>query len=104
MLIETADGVINGVKSLEQLIVASNGVAAATAQLVQASRVKANLHSKTQERLEIAAKAVTEACKALVRQVQAITARQAANGSTEDYSDMTAHDFRMCVRCCWVPR
>jgi hypothetical protein len=65
LLIESADGVLSGTHSLEQLIVASNEVAAATAQLVAASRVKANLMSKTQERLELAAKAVTEACKAM---------------------------------------
>ena len=49
LLIESADGVLSGTHSLEQLIVASNEVAAATAQLVAASRVKANLMSKTQE-------------------------------------------------------
>lgn len=75
LLIESADGVLSGTHSLEQLIVASNEVAAATAQLVAASRVKANLMSKTQEKLEIAAKAVTEACRALVRQVKASTLR-----------------------------
>ncbi|KAF8922075.1 ANTH domain-containing protein [Mucidula mucida] len=59
LLIESADGVLSGTHSLEQLIVASNEVAAATAQLVAASRVKANLMSKTQMNLEAAAKAVT---------------------------------------------
>ncbi|KAI9460554.1 ANTH domain-containing protein [Lactarius psammicola] len=76
LLIEAADGVLSGTHSLEQLIVASNEVAGATAQLVAASRVKANLMSKTQERLELAAKAVTEACKALVKLVRAISAKQ----------------------------
>jgi hypothetical protein len=68
LLIETVDGrVPSGTHSLEQLIVASNEVASATAQLVAASRVKANLMSKMQERLKVAAKVVTEACKALVK-------------------------------------
>lgn len=94
-LIETADGVISGTKSLEQLMVASNEVASATAQLVQASRVKAELMSKTQERLELAAKAVTEACRALVRQVKAITAKQMEQKDDADYDKMAAHEFKL---------
>jgi hypothetical protein len=95
-LIETADGVISGTKTLEQLIVASNEVAAATAQLVQASRVKAAFMSKTQEKLEAAAKAVTDACKALVKQVKAITASQAqARHEGLDYGGMASHEFKL---------
>jgi len=93
LLIESADGVLTGTHSLEQLIVASNEVAAATAQLVAASRVKANLMSKTQERLEAAAKAVTEACKALVRQVKALSARQ-TDEEEVDYKNMAALEFK----------
>ncbi|KAH8099269.1 cytoskeleton assembly control protein [Cristinia sonorae] len=93
LLIESADGVLSGTHSLEQLIVASNEVAAATAQLVAASRVKANLMSKTQERLELAAKAVTEACKALVRQVKAISAKQITDEEV-DYKNMAALEFK----------
>ncbi|KAI0319763.1 cytoskeleton assembly control protein [Amylostereum chailletii] len=92
-LIESADGVLSGTHSLEQLIVASNEVAASTAQLVAASRVKANLMSKTQETLELAAKAVTEACKALVRQVRAITTRQAQEENV-DYAGMATLEFK----------
>ncbi|KAL1732141.1 ANTH domain-containing protein [Schizophyllum commune] len=93
LLIESADGVLSGTHSLEQLIVASNEVAAATAQLVAASRVKANLMSKTQERLELAAKAVTEACKALVRQVKAISARETEEEEV-DYKNMATLEFK----------
>jgi len=93
LLIESADGVLSGTHSLEQLIVASNEVAAATAQLVAASRVKANLMSKTQERLELAAKAVTEACKALVRQVKAVSAKQAQEEDA-DYKNMAVLEFK----------
>jgi hypothetical protein len=93
LLIESADGVLSGTHSLEQLIVASNGVAGATAQLVAASRVKANLMSKTQERLELAAKAVTEACRALVRQVKAITAQQVQD-ELPDYANMAVMEFK----------
>jgi hypothetical protein len=93
LLIETADGVLSGTHSLEQLIVASNEVAGSTAQLVAASRVKANLMSKTQERLELAAKAVTEACKALVKLVRAISAKQVVEEDV-DYRNMAGLEFK----------
>ncbi|VDB86633.1 unnamed protein product [Peniophora sp. CBMAI 1063] len=92
-LIEAADGVLSGTHSLEQLIVASNEVAASTAQLVAASRVKANLMSKTQENLELAAKAVTDACKGLVRQVRAISAKQVEQEDV-DYASMATLEFK----------
>lgn len=96
MLIETADGVISGRNSPEQLIVASNDVAASTAQLVAASRVKASFMSKTQERLEESSKAVTYACRSLVRQVQAIIESRQKDGDEDlDYSKLSGHDFKV---------
>ncbi|KAE8351483.1 cytoskeleton assembly control protein Sla2 [Aspergillus coremiiformis] len=95
-LIETADGVISGRNSPEQLIVASNDVAASTAQLVAASRVKASFMSKTQDRLEAASKAVGAACRALVRQVQAIIVERNQDGSEKvDYSKLSSHEFKV---------
>ncbi|KAL7422732.1 sla2 Src-like adaptor 2 [Cryptotrichosporon argae] len=94
LLIESADGVISGTHSLEQLIVASNEVSGATAQLVAASRVKASLMSKTQQRLELAAKAVTDACKALVKQVKTIS-NQKADDDAVDYKSMPSHEFKV---------
>jgi len=87
--IQAADGVLSGTHTLEHLIVASNEVAAATAQLVAASRVKVSLMSKTQEQLELATN--TEACKALVRQVKAISAED----QMPDYVDLGAHEFKL---------
>lgn len=96
MLIETADGVISGRNSPEQLIVASNEVAASTAQLVAASRVKATFMSKTQDRLETASKAVTNACRSLVRQVQdIIAARNRDESEVVDYSKLSGHEFKV---------
>ncbi|EGP82519.1 unnamed protein product [Zymoseptoria tritici ST99CH_1A5] len=96
MLIETADGVISGRNSPEQLIVASNDVAASTAQLVAASRVKASFMSKTQERLETCSKAVTNACRSLVRQVQSIIEKRQRDGDEDvDYSKLSGHDFKV---------
>ncbi len=94
-LIETADGVISGRNSPEQLIVASNEVAASTAQLVAASRVKASLMSKTQDRLEGASRAVTGACRNLVRQVQEIIAqRNRDDHDSVDYAKLTTHELK----------
>ncbi|KXT04234.1 hypothetical protein AC579_8341 [Pseudocercospora musae] len=95
MLIETADGVISGRNSPEQLIVAANDVAASTAQLVAASRVKASFMSKTQERLEECSKAVTSACRSLVRQVQAIIESKNKGEDFEDYTKLSGHDFKV---------
>ncbi|KAE8166249.1 I/LWEQ domain-containing protein [Aspergillus tamarii] len=95
-LIETADGVISGRNSPEQLIVASNDVAASTAQLVAASRVKASFMSKTQDRLEAASKAVGAACRALVRQVQEIIAERNQDDSEKvDYAKLSSHEFKV---------
>ncbi|KAK9457832.1 ANTH domain-containing protein [Dipodascopsis uninucleata] len=97
VLIETADGVINGNNSLEQLIVASNDVAASTAQLVAASRVKASFMSKTQEKLEAASRAVNSACRTLVRQVQQILEQRGLGdefGEKIDYSKLSSHEFK----------
>jgi hypothetical protein len=95
-LIETADGVISGRNSPEQLIVASNDVAASTAQLVAASRVKATFMSKTQDRLEQASKAVGAACRGLVRQVQEIIKQKARDeGESVDYGGLSGHEFKI---------
>ncbi|BCR91628.1 putative cytoskeleton assembly control protein Sla2 [Aspergillus chevalieri] len=95
-LIETADGVISGRNSPEQLIVASNDVAASTAQLVAASRVKASFMSKTQDRLENASKAVGVACRKLVRQVQdIISERNRDETEAVDYSKLSSHEFKV---------
>lgn len=94
-LIETADGVLSGRNSPEQLIVASNDVAASTAQLVAASRVKAGFMSKSQENLETASKAVGAACRALVRQVQSMIRDRDQDEETVDYGKLGAHEFKV---------
>ncbi|KAK4183206.1 endocytosis protein end4 [Podospora australis] len=94
-LIETADGVLSNRNSPEQLIVASNDVAASTAQLVAASRVKAGFMSKSQENLEQASKAVGAACRALVRQVQSMIQDRNAEEDQVDYSKLGSHEFKV---------
>ncbi|EPE31913.1 I/LWEQ [Glarea lozoyensis ATCC 20868] len=94
-LIETADGVLSGRNSPEQLIVASNNVAGSTAQLVAASRVKAGFMSKSQESLEQASKAVGAACRSLVRQVQSMIEDRNGGEEQVDYAKMGAHEFKI---------
>jgi hypothetical protein len=105
-LIETADGVLSNRNSPEQLIVASNDVAASTAQLVAASRVKAGFMSKSQENLEQASKAVGAACRALVRQVQNMIKDRNAEEEQVDYSKLGAHEFKVREMeqqvCIWI--
>lgn len=93
ILIETADGVLKNKNSHEELIVASNEVAASTAQLVAASRVKATFMSKTQDKLEDASKTVSSACRMLVNQVQNIlNQRSNVDVGDVDYAKLTNHE------------
>lgn len=94
-LIETADAVLSNRASPERLIVASNDVAASTAQLVAASRVKAGFMSKSQDNLEQASKAVGAACRSLVRQVQAMIKDRNQEDDQVDYSKLGAHEFKV---------
>lgn len=93
ILISTADGVLSNSNSHEELIVASNEVAASTAQLVAASRVKANIMSKTQDQLESASKNVTSACRSLVNKVSDLLSKRSSSESNEvDYSKLSNHE------------
>jgi len=94
-LIETADGVLSGRNSPEQLIVASNDVAASTAQLVAASRVKAGVMSRSLEGLETASKAVGAACRSLVRQVQELIKDRSGEDDEVDYGKLGGHEFKV---------
>ncbi|KAK6460341.1 structural constituent of cytoskeleton [Scheffersomyces coipomensis] len=92
ILIQTADGVLKQTNSHEQLIVASNEVAASTAQLVSASRVKANFISKTQDYLETASSQVSSACKVLVSKVQGLLSKQDQANNDIDLSKLTPYE------------
>jgi hypothetical protein len=95
MLVEAADGVISKTHSLEQLIVASNEVSAATVQLVSASRVKSSFMSRTQERLELAAKGVKDAAAELVKQVKSLVAQQNKSDNLDiDFNKLSVHEFK----------
>lgn len=92
VLIQTADGVLKEKNSHEQLIVASNEVAASTAQLVAASRVKANFVSHTQDNLEVASSKVSNACKLLVAKVQQFLSDDENTKNDIDLSKLTPYE------------
>lgn len=92
ILIETADGVLRSKHSHEELIVACNEVAASTAQLVAASRVKANTFSSTQERLETSSTKVNLACKYLVGKVQGLLSNSSKSEPDIDLSTLTPYE------------
>ncbi|KAL0272699.1 UNVERIFIED_CONTAM: hypothetical protein PYX00_005571 [Menopon gallinae] len=81
-LLTCADNVVAGQGKFEQLIVASQGIAASTAQLVVASRVKADRNSENLKNLSGASKGVTQAtanvvataksCSQLVEETEAL--------------------------------
>ncbi|XP_016772136.1 huntingtin-interacting protein 1 isoform X2 [Apis mellifera] len=66
LLLEAADKVVAGNGKFEQLVVASQGIAASTAQLVVASRVKANRNSNNLTALSEASRDVTQATGSVV--------------------------------------
>ncbi|KAI5952962.1 SLA2 [Candida theae] len=92
ILIQISDGVLQKKNSHEELIVASNEVAASTAQLVAASRVKANFMSKSQDALETASGDVTRACKALVKKVQGLLSDDQSQNDNIDLSKLTPYE------------
>lgn len=104
ILVESADGLIRGVDdqqfSRPRLIVSAQEVSAATVQLVAAARVKAVRGSPLQDRLEQAAKQVTDATRLLVQTVQqqlhdAADIKDNANGTDKNKDSMlSAHEFK----------
>lgn len=90
-LIRTADGVLANKHTNEELVVASREVAASTAQLVAAARVKSEFMSKTQDKLEDASKKVNFACKQLVDQVSKLIANK-HDLEEIDYSKFSLHE------------
>ncbi|XKL68500.1 hypothetical protein PGB90_003991 [Kerria lacca] len=88
-----ADDVINGVGKLERLIVASQGVAASTAQLVVASRVKADRNSINLIALSVASKEVTQATGHVVATVKSC-AQLVEESDDLDFSGLSLHQAK----------
>jgi hypothetical protein len=90
LLVETANGTLHGEATLEQLAVASEQVAGATAQLRTAACVRAIKHSKAQPKLEESARAVSDANKALVKIVASTSAETQALNIPDSAPSMAA--------------
>lgn len=80
MVVNSADKVVNGKGKFEELIVYSKDIAASTAQLVAASRVKARPKSEKLTALKGASKKVTEATGGVVATAHSFLDRKKAEG------------------------
>jgi huntingtin interacting protein 1 len=76
-----ADEVVTKTGKFEQLVVASQQIAASTAQLVVASRVKANRNSKNLSALSQASKGVTQAMGGVVAIAKSCSQMVEENGN-----------------------
>ncbi|KAI9179654.1 sla2 Src-like adaptor 2 [Blastocladiella emersonii ATCC 22665] len=94
VLVETADGMVQGKFSMEQLVVAANEVGAATAQLVAASRVKSIEGSRTQDKLEMAASAVTTATRGLVKAAKDAARKLHEDSIMVNFAQLSVHDLK----------
>jgi hypothetical protein len=94
LLVETADGMVKGTHSMEQLVVAANEVGAATAQLVAASRVKAVDGSRTQPQLEAAAAAVVTATRLLVKAAKDAARKDVESRTLREFNHLSIHDLK----------
>ncbi|CAF1156792.1 unnamed protein product [Adineta steineri] len=93
VLIESADHLLGGTGKFEEIIACSQEIAAATAQLVAASNVKADRESKNREALSQASKAVNSSTAQVVA-----TAKNCAaiieEKSAMDFSSLSLHQTK----------
>eukprot|EP00730_Choanoeca_flexa_P006438 TRINITY_DN12151_c0_g1_i6.p1 TRINITY_DN12151_c0_g1~~TRINITY_DN12151_c0_g1_i6.p1 ORF type:complete len:1275 (+),score=409.23 TRINITY_DN12151_c0_g1_i6:307-4131(+) len=87
-LVETADRAMHGDALLEEIIVCGQEIAASTAQLVSASRVKARLESSKKAKLETISAQVRKTTKSLIKIVREACEKQAQK-SMPDYSTLS---------------
>ncbi|KZC15117.1 PREDICTED: huntingtin-interacting protein 1 [Dufourea novaeangliae] len=93
LLLEAADKVVAGNGKFEQLVVASQGIAASTAQLVVASRVKANRNSSNLAALSEASRDVTQATGSVVATAKNCSQLVVENDDL-DFSGLTLHQAK----------
>nr|XP_033194528.1 huntingtin-interacting protein 1 isoform X1 [Bombus vancouverensis nearcticus] len=93
LLLEAADKVVAGNGKFEQLVVASQGIAASTAQLVVASRVKANRNSSNLAALSEASRDVTQATGSVVATAKNCSQLVEENDDL-DISGLTLHQAK----------
>uniref|UniRef100_A0A3Q3EMI9 Huntingtin-interacting protein 1-related protein n=1 Tax=Kryptolebias marmoratus TaxID=37003 RepID=A0A3Q3EMI9_KRYMA len=88
VMVDAADLVVQGKGKFEELMVCSREIAASTAQLVAASKVKADKDSTNLRRLQQASRGVTQATAAVVASTKSGKS-QIEETETMDFSSMT---------------
>ncbi|XP_063763074.1 huntingtin-interacting protein 1 isoform X2 [Eleginops maclovinus] len=88
VMVDAADLVVQGKGKFEELMVCSHEIAASTAQLVAASKVKADKDSPNLQRLQQASRGVTQATAAVVASTKSGKS-QIEEKDTMDFSSMT---------------
>ncbi|XP_023255468.1 huntingtin-interacting protein 1 isoform X1 [Seriola lalandi dorsalis] len=88
IMVDAADLVVQGKGKFEELMVCSHEIAASTAQLVAASKVKADKDSGNLHRLQQASRGVTQATAAVVASTKSGKS-QIEETDTMDFSSMT---------------
>ncbi|XP_061639206.1 huntingtin-interacting protein 1 isoform X2 [Phyllopteryx taeniolatus] len=88
VMVDAADLVVQGKGKFEELMVCSREIAASTAQLVAASKVKADKDSANLRRLQQASRGVTQATAAVVASTKSGKS-QIEDKDTMDFSSMT---------------
>ncbi|XP_004561478.1 huntingtin-interacting protein 1 isoform X1 [Maylandia zebra] len=88
VMVDAADLVVQGKGKFEELMVCSHEIAASTAQLVAASKVKADKDSTKLHRLQQASRGVTQATAAVVASTKSGKS-QIEETDTMDFSSMT---------------
>ncbi|KAM3875356.1 huntingtin-interacting protein 1 [Diretmus argenteus] len=88
VMVDAADLVVQGKGKFEELMVCSHEIAASTAQLVAASKVKADKDSTNLHRLQHASRGVTQATAAVVASTKSGKS-QIEETETMDFSSMT---------------
>ncbi|XP_037631708.1 huntingtin-interacting protein 1 isoform X4 [Sebastes umbrosus] len=88
VMVDAADLVVQGKGKFEELMVCSHEIAASTAQLVAASKVKADKDSTNLHRLQTASRGVTQATAAVVASTKSGQS-QIEETDTMDFSSMT---------------
>ncbi|KAJ8402233.1 hypothetical protein AAFF_G00370980 [Aldrovandia affinis] len=88
MMVDAADLVVQGQGKYEELMVCSHEIAASTAQLVAASKVKADKDSSNLVRLQQASRGVTQATAGVVASTKSGKS-QIEEKDTMDFSSMT---------------
>ncbi|XP_036980177.1 huntingtin-interacting protein 1 isoform X1 [Acanthopagrus latus] len=88
VMVDAADLVVQGKGKFEELMVCSHEIAASTAQLVAASKVKADKDSAKLHRLQQASRGVTQATAAVVASTKSGKS-QIEETDTMDFSSMT---------------